>query len=275
MSSNNMSVSTVNFGFFRLDGGAMFGSVPKNLWSKVISCDDENCIPLASRSLLIRDGARTILVDVGLGDKWNEKSRAIFGIKNFTFAELGIRPEDITDVILTHLHFDHAGGISKYTDQGELKATFPNAKVYVQKSNYENAKSPSLRERASYLTENVSVLSQVELVLVDGLVEVLPGIKVHRVDGHTVGQQWVEVITERDLYMFATDLIPTSRHLPLPYTMGYDICCSSVMREKAEFLEYAVSKNAIVVFQHDPDTAAARVCLNEKGHFAVKEKVLV
>lgn len=272
MKFGQFEVTTVTFGTFRLDGGAMFGSVPKNLWSKRISADAENCIPLAARCLHITTKDRQILVDLGLGDKWEDKQRQIFDIQNTPIQSLPFNPEHITDIVLTHLHFDHAGGISHWASQDKKEPilTYQKARIYLQKANFENAKSPSLRERASYLPENVTVLESAALQLVDGSAEVLPGIWVHRVDGHTVGQQWIELVDGTRSIMYPTDLIPTSHHLALPFTMGYDICAATVMKEKEEFLQRALSRDALLVYEHDPLVAASAVTIDQRGHYSAK-----
>lgn len=251
----------------------MFGSVPKNLWSKKIGADEENCIRLAARGLLITHANRKFLIDCGMGEKWKDKQRAIFAINNTPQSDWGFKPEEITDLILTHLHFDHAGGVSKYDSDGALQLVFPNATIHLQTSNLSNAKAPSLKERASYLPENVDILEQAKLSLVDGDVEIYPGITVHRVDGHTVGQQWIEIRDGDQVVMFTTDLIPTSHHLPLMYHMGYDACAATLMKEKEVFLSKAVAENAIVFFEHDADAPAARIHVCPKGQYAVKEVI--
>ena len=267
-----MKIQVIEFGMFRLDGGAMFGSVPKNLWSKLIPVDEENCIPLASRSLLIEVDNKKILIDVGLGDKWDEKSKKIFAINTTDRKTLPFKDEEITDVILTHLHFDHAGGISKYKPgTTEVERVYPHAIIYLQKSNYERALAPSLRERASYLKENVTIIDPKKDVLLPDNSTILQGadwkIIGHKIDGHTAGQQWLEVIGSKHL-LFATDLIPTSRHLPLPYHMGYDLCAETVMNEKEEFLKHAIKHDAIVVFQHDPDTGFPQAFSSKQQAYA-------
>jgi glyoxylase-like metal-dependent hydrolase (beta-lactamase superfamily II) len=274
MKLGRYEVSTVDFGTFRLDGGSMFGSVPKNIWGKRVHADDENCIALATRSLLLKDGSRTILVDVGMGEKWNEKSRQIFAIKNTPVQDLPFERSEITDIVLTHLHFDHAGGISEYRDgdPSKLTLTYPKATVHLQRSNFENGRKPGLKERASYLKENIEVLLQGNLNLVDGDVEVLPGLWVCRANGHTVGQQWIELRSEGQLLMYPTDLIPTSHHLPVPFHMGYDICAGTVLSEKERFLSRALEEEALVVFQHDPELVAATVAKDERGHYVVRER---
>jgi glyoxylase-like metal-dependent hydrolase (beta-lactamase superfamily II) len=261
-----------NFGFFRLDGGSMFGSVPKNLWSKRIPADADNCIRLATRSLVLRDGERTVLVDCGMGEKWNDKQRAIYGIENVPRSIWSFAPESVTDLVLTHLHFDHAGGISEAVGDGSFRPVFANARVHVQESNVENAKSPTIKERASYLAENYGALEEMSVSLVDGTAEILPGILVHRVDGHTRGQQWIEIVGSPSIF-FATDLVPTSHHLPLPFHMGYDTCAETLLQEKDNFLARAVQENAVVFFEHDPEIPAVTVTVDERGHYAVRERV--
>ncbi len=275
MKFGSFEIKTVTFGYFRLDGGAMFGSVPKNLWGKLIAVDEENCIPLASRGLHVEHGEKTFLVDVGMGDKWSEKSRKIFNIENYSFEEIGFNPSIYTDIILTHLHFDHAGGITRFVmgSDVDVELVFPQATVYLQESNFLNAKSPNLRERASYLKENVFPLEAANLKLVQGTQEIYPGIIVHQVNGHTQGQQWVEINTGDEVVMFTTDVIPTSRHVPLPYTMGYDICTERVLGEKEDFLKRAVSNEAVVIFQHDHDCPAGRIKVNDKGQYFLSEKI--
>lgn len=263
-------ISFVNFGAFRLDGGAMFGSVPKNLWGKLIPVDSENCIPMATRSLLLKGNNRVILVDCGNGTKWNEKQKAIFDIQDKGIAAAGVNPEEITDLIFTHLHFDHCGGISYLDSNGVLKPTFPNAQIWIQQANLENAEKPNLRERASYLPENVSFVRKSKHVLLDQNCEIMPGISVHRVDGHTKGLQRIEISDDKTTLLYPSDLIPTTRHVPLPYHMGYDICVDTLLREKEEFLEYAIAKEAILVSEHDFDTATFKVNKNEKGGYQAK-----
>lgn len=262
-------ISTVNHGYFRLDGGSMFGSVPKAIWSKKISPDSDNCIRLAMRSLLIKDLKRkkVIMVDLGCGDKWSKKLLDIYGIQNTQEDQLNFSRSEITDIILTHLHFDHAGGISKIGSNNNLELVYPSAKVWIQRANLDNSHKPNLKERASYLAENVAMLDKCDLQLIDGESEIFSNIKVHRVDGHTVGQQWIEILDGAKSILFPTDLMPTSHHLQIQYHMGYDICASTILEEKKQFLEYAIKRDNITVFQHDPDIAHARIAVNEQGQY--------
>lgn len=269
MQIGTFTITEVIFGHFRLDGGCMFGSVPKNLWSRSIPGDTENCIHLVCRSLLIDSGDRRFLVDVGMGEKWSEKQRQIYGIKNTPKDQWGFDPASITDVILTHLHFDHAGGITSPTADGGITLSFPQATIHLQKANWEHAQNPTLKDRASYLPENVKPLAQAKLKLYEGTSEIAPGLLVHRVDGHTKGQQWIEVRDGSERLFFATDLIPTAHHVPLAYHMGYDICAETLLTEKQIFLERVRSENALLSFQHDADTAAAHVIMTDRGQYAV------
>lgn len=266
------TISTINFGNFKLDGGSMFGSVPKTMWSKLIPVDEKNRIPLATRCLLLEKDKLKILIDCGNGTKWSDKEKDIFCFEHST---PHLDPNSITHLLLTHLHFDHVGGISYYDSNNTLTRTFPHAKVIVQKSNFENAFTPNLRERASYLKDNVSVITQGEHQLLDGNAEILPGIRVYVINGHTKGQQWIEIFDSTTTLLYPSDLIPTMRHLPLPYHMGYDMCAETILHEKEFFLEYALQRDAIIVSEHDPDTTAVRIQKNSKGYAEIKEQVLI
>lgn len=266
MNVGDYKVSFLNFGNFRLDGGSMFGSVPKNLWSKLIPVDEENCIPLATRCLVLEGHGRKILVDCGNGTKWDEKRRKIFNIQAKEPEALGLDPNTVTDVVLTHLHFDHCGGISN--SKGER--IYKKAKIWVQKTNFENAKNPSIRERASYLEENYKVIESGDRFLIEGDKEIFPNVKVHVINGHTKGQQWIEISDNNDTLLYPSDLMPTSRHLQLPYHMGYDMCVDTLLNEKKIFLDYAVSKNALIVFQHDPDVESGRIKMIGQNRFELE-----
>ena len=269
------ALSLHDHGHYRLDGGAMFGSVPRTLWSGLIAPDESNRIRLATRSLLVRTGGRCFVMDVGCGDKWTEKLRRIFDVEPVRPLPLEGDPPAATDVVLTHLHFDHAGGLSRYVpgSEGEVESCYPGARVHLQADNYDTARAPGPRERASYLRENILVLERSPLELARGSREIVPGLWVHRSDGHTRGLQWVEVRGGGATVAYPSDLIPTSRHLPLPYAMGYDMNVEKLLEEKAAFLSRAVAEDWIVVFVHDPDVPAARIKVDERGHYAVREIV--
>ena len=266
-------VTAYDHGTFRLDGGAMFGTVPKAIWAKLSPPDDDNRILLAARSLIIRAGDRVVLVDAGMGDRWTEKLRRIYDIRPAEGDGPGLDAGGVTDVILTHLHFDHARGIfrARPGEEGQVDLRYPEARIHVQAANYETAREPNARERASYIAEDTKLLERTRLVLASGSREIAPGIWVHRTNGHTRGHQWVEVRADGRSLAFPSDIVPTSRHLPLPYLMGYDISAETLLIEKDALLGRAVDEGWILVFSHDPDVAAGRVGRDDKGHYALAE----
>ena len=275
MRFGSFDISLYNHGYFRLDGGSMFGTVPKTIWSKLAPPDDDNRILLAARSLVVRTGNRVFIVDAGLGDRWTEKQRRIYDIRPGADDAAGFDPGSVTDVVLTHLHFDHARGIFRERPgaEGEVDPRYPDATIHVQAANYENAKRPNARERASYIAEDVKLLGRLRLDLTSGSQEIYPGLWVHRGDGHTRGHQWIEIRTDGPSLAFPADIIPTSRHLPLPYLMGYDVSAEILLEEKDDLLNRAVAGGWILVFGHDPDVPAGRITRNEKGHYALGEAV--
>ena len=271
------TLDTVEAGYLWLDGGSMFGSVPKPLWSRTNPADERNRIRLAMRCMLLRGHGRTVLVDVGLGDKLSDKLRDIYRVEpepslERSLAVLGLAPRDVTDVVLTHLHFDHAGGSTRKTAQG-LRPTFPNARWYVQRRNWDNAHAPNPRERASYMPENYDALMEAGvLTLWDGPQQPWPGVETIGVDGHTRGQQVVRVAGGGQVAYFVTDLIPTAAHVRIPYVMGYDVAAIETMEEKRALLARAVDERAWIVLEHDPDTALARA-MADGDDFAWAERV--
>jgi glyoxylase-like metal-dependent hydrolase (beta-lactamase superfamily II) len=280
MKIGSYELHQIDTGRFALDGGAMFGIVPKTIWSKLNPSDDENRIDLALRTLLITGNKRNILVDNGIGTKFSEKYTKIYKIDHSKYnldsslKKFNLETKDITDVILTHLHFDHAGG-STYREDGELKLTFPNATYYVQKMNYEWALTPNDKERGSYLKENfVPVLEKGKLQLIEGKFELIPHIDVIISNGHTVGLQLVKVSDEGNTLVYCADLIPTTSHIKIPYIMGYDIEPLKLMREKKELLSVACNDNWTLFLEHDVITEAVKVKKTEKG-FEVRERVFL
>lgn len=268
-----MRLYAIETGRFALDGGAMFGVVPKVIWEKLIPPDDRNRIPMAMRALLIEEGERLILVDVGVGHKYNAKFADLYAIDHSVHTlegeleRLGFSVQDITDVVLTHLHFDHAGGSTKL--QGERAVpTFPNARYYVQRSHWVWAHAPNPRERASFFPENYDPLeASGQLVLLDGDIELLPGIHLRVVNGHTEGQQLVEVQYRGKTLLYGADLFPTSAHLPLPYVMAYDVRPLVTFEERQTYLPRLVAEEVIVFYEHDPFIECSTVVEKAPGRY--------
>jgi len=277
MKIGKYTLHIINSGYFGLDGGAMFGIIPKPLWQKTNPPDEANRIKLATRNLLLTDGERKILIDTGNGNKWDEKSKSIYAFdwtQNLegSLKELNLTPSDITDVILTHLHFDHTGGSTKI-ESGKLVPTFPNAKYYVQKKNYEWAIKPSGRDRGSYLKDSFQpLIEEGVLNFIDGEEKFDDEIEFVIVNGHTFAQQLVKISDSSNTILFCGDLFPTTSHIPLPYIMAYDLQPLITVEEKKKILTKAIEENWKIFFEHDPETALATVMKDEKG-FRVNEKM--
>ncbi|MFT5232752.1 MAG: glyoxylase-like metal-dependent hydrolase (beta-lactamase superfamily II) [Candidatus Krumholzibacteriia bacterium] len=252
-------------GRIKLDGGAMFGVVPKVFWEKHHPADEKNRITLDLRCLLVDHGDRRILVDTGMGDRWNEKQVGIFGVERrphqlvAELAEAGITRESITDVIFTHLHFDHSGGALQEKD-GVLSPVFANARHWIQKRQWEWANKPSERDQASFRQEDFAGLADDgKLELVDGLTEIIPGVRVTPINGHTPGQQIVEFHTGQGVVAFVGDLLPMMSQTHIPWIMGFDLNPLLTVSEKKQFLTRAVEDQYIVVFEHDIVNEAATI----------------
>ena len=267
------ALDSILAGTFALDGGAMFGIIPKPLWERKIPADDKNRIPLAARCLLIRSGGRVIIVDAGMGDQWSEKERGIFAISDTPnidseLARLGLKRADVTDVVLTHLHFDHAGGAVDAS--GHL--AFPSATYHLQRRNWDWAMQPSDRDRGSYRKRTFEALGESgSLHLIDGEAELFPGISVLLSEGHTVALQLVRVEHEGEWLVYCADLIPTSAHLAPAWHMGYDLHPMIVMDEKKMLVAEAIEERGILFFEHDPVLAACRI-RESGGELLVAEK---
>ena len=266
-------LSSIETGWFALDGGAMFGVVPRTLWEKQIPADERSRIGLALRAMLIEEveGPRKILVDTGIGQKWNAKGADIFGVDHDNYdlhrslAERGLKTSDITDVLLTHLHFDHAGGATM-REGDKIVPTFPNATYHLQQDNLAWALNPTEKDRASYLPENFEALQREGVLeLLDGPGEWLPGIELLISHGHTKAMQLPHVHGPEGHVAYCADMIPTSVHVPVPWVMGYDNFPLTTIEEKKQVLARAVEEDWILFFEHDPFGPAARVQAGPRG----------
>ncbi|WP_428236177.1 MBL fold metallo-hydrolase [Gracilimonas sp.] len=270
---------TIETGDFRLDGGAMFGVVPKTLWSRGLPADEKNRIPMTMRCLLIKSKStgKLYLIDNGAGTKFNDKMEDIYqldySVKNLenSFEHHGFSFEDVTDIIFTHLHFDHCGGSSFYNEDEELELTFPNAQYHVVKKHWKNATSPNAREKASFLPENIQPLKESgKLNLVEENHEYEAGLSAINVDGHTIGQQLPKIESTEGSIVFVADLLPTHVHIPLPWVMGYDMYPVQTLSEKDAFLKQAAENNWNLYLEHDAHQEIIRIEHND-GRFSVAE----
>lgn len=270
-----MKLFAVETGNFKLDGGAMFGVVPKVLWERTNPADAKNRIDMSARTLLIEDGQRLILIDTGLGNKQDE---TFFGHYDLwgayslekSLKNLGYHVDEITDVFLTHLHFDHVGGAIKRTKNGVLVPTFKNAHYWSHQAHWQWATQPNAREKASFLPENILPIEQSGqlklLTETDTIIESSPlGFDVILVDGHTEKQMLPLISYKGQKILFAADLIPTAGHLPIPYVMGYDTRPLLTLEEKTRILQKAVQESWLLFLEHDPHHELLGLKETEKG----------
>jgi glyoxylase-like metal-dependent hydrolase (beta-lactamase superfamily II) len=265
-----LTVHAVQAGGQQLDGGAMFGIVPRPLWERRIPADARNRIPLGMRCLLVEHDDGLVLVDTGLGNKEDAKFRDIYGVENAGaegrtrledgLRALGHRPEDVRRVVLTHLHFDHAGGSTYRDADGALRVAFPNARYIGQRGEWDYATHPNERTAGSYLPPNYVPLAEAGVLdLVDGEAEVVPGVRVLPAPGHTPHHQIVHVESAGETLAFLADLVPTAAHLPLPWIMGYDVEPLVTLETKRRVLARAAAEDWLVMFEHDVAVPWGRV----------------
>ncbi len=279
MKLGKYTLRLLDAGRFGLDGGAMFGVVPKPLWSKAYHPGDQiNRIPMATRLLLIEWDDRRLLVDTGNGTKLSPKLQEIYAIDTAypalpqLLVEAGIPPESITDVVLTHLHFDHAGGATT-VDGSAIVPTFPNAQYYVQADQLAWARNPTEKDRASFMPENYEPLVEAGLLdLVEGSVHLTQELSLHPLFGHTQAMQALLLQTDDGTLFYPADLLPTHAHIPIPYVMGYDNYPLTTITEKKAWLERAAREEWIVIFEHDAFVAAGTIVRTEKG-FSLGKKL--
>ena len=271
-----MKLSVINTGFFKLDGGAMFGVVPKKLWSRLEKPDENNMCTWAMRCLLVETGDRKIIIDTGIGNKQSEKFFSYFhphgqdslisSLKN-----INLNAEDITDVFLTHLHFDHVGGAVCKDANGKLLPTFPNATYWSNQAHYDWAFTPNAREKASFLKENFvplmeeGVIKMLDAMPYNEILDWLPGFSVGYAYGHTEALMTPRITCQDKTIIYCADLLPSPSHIPMPYVMGYDLRPLQTLTEKEWFLNKAVDEGHILFFEHAPEIEACTVRRNEKG----------
>jgi methylmalonyl-CoA epimerase len=260
----DLELVTLSDGFFRLDGGAMFGVVPRTLWEKRQPPDHFNRITLGLRPLVVR-GERTMLIDAGCGDKLDEKNTAIYGLDrsfhlDHGLAAAGLSASDIDIVLASHLHFDHAGGFTARRADGSVVPRFPNARYLVHRAEWHDATHPHERNRASYLPENFMPLAAAGVLdLVDDGAEVMPGVTLRRSGGHTQHHQVVMIQSRGHTAVFTADMYPTSVHIPDAWIMGYDLYPMDTLAFKRSFAREAIEHDYLIFFEHDPLMAAGRL----------------
>lgn len=271
-----MQLHSIHAGHFSCDGGALFSVIPKPLWSKVYPADENNVTKLTMRCLLVDQGEHKILIEAGVGNHYPEKVRKNNGHKETdaiekSLAEKGYSVEDITDVLFTHLHWDHCNG-AVLNNNGEMKLQFVNATHWCSKTQWEHSKISNIRERAAYYPEILNFLkTEGNMQLVDGDCELFPGISVRMFDGHTPGQMIPFIAFGDKTYVYMADLIPTVANIPLVWIASYDLYPVTTMEEKERFLKEVAEKNFILFFEHDFYTECVTVEWNERGP-KVKEK---
>lgn len=271
-----MNLHVINTGYFKLDGGAMFGVVPKSLWSRTNVPDDNNMCNWAMRSLLIEDGDRLILIDCGIGNKQSEKFFGYYFLHgddslNKSLAAKGFHRDDITDVFLTHLHFDHCGGAIEWNDtRNGYRPAFKNARFWSNEAHWLWATKPNAREKASFLSENILPIQesgQLNWVTVNEnkTLDVFPGVDVFFANGHTDKQMIPMIRYKGQTIVFMADLLPSTGHIPLPYVMGYDTRPLLTLDEKAAFLTEAANNNYFLFLEHDELNEVCTLKMTEKG----------
>lgn len=266
-----MKLYSIETGNLKLDGGAMFGVVPKSIWQKVYPADENNLCNWSMRCLLIIDEDRKILIDNGIGNKQDEKFLRHYHLNGDntlekSLSKFGYNSDDITDMVLTHLHFDHCGGSIKYNDKGVLVPAFRNATYWVNNLQFEWATRPNRREKASFLKENIlSIQESVQLKLIEKEGEFLPNISAKIFNGHTNGQVIPHIKFNNKTIAFMADLFPSTAHIPLPWIMAYDTKPLITLKDKERFFREALEEDTILFFEHDLYNECCTLQMTEKG----------
>jgi len=273
MKLGDLEIHFLDDGYFRLDGGAMFGVIPRPLWERKLPADERNRVRLGMNSLLVRSAGKWMVIETGAGDKWDAKRRDIFGFEGEPrlpdkIVARGVRLEDVSLVINTHLHFDHCGWNTRRVGD-QIVPTFPNARYVVQRGELEHARQPNERDRASYLAENVEPIAAAgQWWLLEGDREVAPGVELIRVPGHTADMQCVKLSGGGKTAFFFADLVPTTAHLPYPWIMGYDLYPMTTLENKKKWIPQVAREGWLALFGHDPATPAAYLREREGQYIA-------
>jgi glyoxylase-like metal-dependent hydrolase (beta-lactamase superfamily II) len=274
----NFEIFSIVENSFKIDGGAMFGVVPKIIWERLVPSDEFNRVKLDLNLLLVKTKEENVLIDAGMGDALSEKHKKIYGVEKPSelerkFSEINLTPEDVDLVILTHLHADHAGGVVKMDESGKKAPRFPNARHIIQIKEWNDAMSPDERTSATYLTENFKLLKEHDLLeLVDGEDEVAKGIKVKSTGGHTPGHQVVFIEDENNKILWPGDIIPTASHLKIPYVASVDLFPLETMTQKRKFLDMCINEGWFLAFDHDVNIKVGKL---EKSGIEIKAKQVI
>lgn len=266
-----MELHVIETGNLKLDGGAMFGVVPKSIWGKSYPADENNLCNWSMRCLLVVDGERKILIDNGIGNKQDERFLKHYYLNGDatlenSLAKAGYTPDDITDMVLTHLHFDHCGGSIAKIGDGDFKPVFENARYWISSKQWAWATHPNRREKASFLTDNILPIEHSgQLHLVENEQELFPGLLLKFYDGHTDGQMIPHIRYKDKTIVFMADLLPSTAHIPLPYVMAYDTRPLLTLKEKEQFLQEAVDNDYVLFLEHDLYNECCTIQQTEKG----------
>lgn len=272
MKFGNFNLYIIRECTFRLDGGAMFGVVPKTMWEKTVNSDDANRVLLACNLLLVDTGKHKVLVETGMGDRWTAKEKERYDLTtlkapDMVLSDIGLKPEDIDFVIISHLHFDHAGGATRLVD-GKIVPTYPNAKYIVQQGEFEFSFKANARAKASYRPDDYMPVKEAgQMLFVDGDHEVCPGVHVRVTGGHTSHHQVVYLESAGEKAVYFADIMPTKSHLSPPWVMGYDHFPLASCDIKSEWLAKATKENYLVIFDHEPGIPWGKVKVSEAGRF--------
>jgi len=279
MQVDDWQLQTVSGGRFKVDGGTMFSVVPKSLWSRKVTSDEHNRVDQAANCLLIRSSEKNVLIDTGYGSKMSDKQRKFIDAEagnplEKSLSERGVSRDEIDMVILTHLHFDHAGGVTRRNEDGDLELEFPNAEHVIQQGEWEVAHADWPELRNVYSTENFGLLTDSsQLRLIEGDVEIAPGIRSLVTGGHTEFHQAIVIEQGDESFYYLADICPTSWNLPTAWCTGFDLNQLETRRSKRKILEEIADRDAWLLFDHDPEIAAVKIVADDRGEFVVTQRL--